>query len=92
MIAQDQKFQRASNQLDLIEDKIGKLRVRSERADRGQAMAFLYTYRLELSALEEIRDRFQEYVTSQHHLLGDLEDKLANLYGIDADYISQMFG
>lgn len=75
----DRKFRRARQQIQLLNNKIHDIQGRYDQAYKADSRSFRYTYRLQLSTLEGIRNAFYEYACQRADDLEELQQVLIGM-------------
>ena len=74
--AMQAKFQKACNQVILLNNWIQDAQIRYDRALHENCRSFRYTLRLQLMSLEGARNMFYEYASRKAEELDSMQDRL----------------
>ena len=79
-------FRKACSSVILLNHKILQAKARYDRARATRRLAFRYSYRLRLTALEGVRNLIYEFACNKCDAIESLQAKLRSLTGLD--YVS----
>ena len=79
VLKMDAKFQKACEQVLVLNNMMKKLQIRYDRAARDNLRTYRYALRLRLCTVEGLRNTLYDYVTQKADDIEQMEEEMRNL-------------
>ena len=79
VLKMDAKFQKACEQVLVLNNMMKELQIRYDRAARDNLRTYRYAFRLRLCTVEGLRNTLYDYVTQKADDIEQMEEEMRNL-------------